>query len=409
MVGHIEHRSALGEFQQVALRREDVNLVLVEVHLELVHRLAPFARLQHLADGGEPLVHTALPFDALIAPVGGNAALGHLVHTLRANLNLDPLLLRAEHGDVKTLVAVGLRHRQPVAQTLRVGLIHIGHNTVCLPALLLLDVLGTVDDDADGKQVVDALKAAFLLLHLLPDGVYRLGAPLDVKRQASPCQLVADRLYEALDIAVTTLLRLGELVLDEVVGVVLQVLEREVLQFGFQLVETQFMSQRRIQVGRLLAHLTAQLVVRRVAYLPHQVHAVGNHDEYHAHILSKRQQQVAEVLALNNGILLVELLDAAQTMQDARNGLAVVALHIVDGQQSRLHTVAQQDGHNGVALQACLVDKDASRLQFRQHRIQAEGVANNLFLLHQLPYMPPQPLLVVGRQRVAYLLLQPAI
>ena len=107
--------------------------------------------------------------------------LGYLVHTLGAYLHLHPLVLRAKNRDVQTLIAVGFGHAQPVSQALGVGLVHVCHDGVDLPALHLLFLEGRVEDNADGKQVIDALEAALLLLHLLPDGVDALGSSLHVK------------------------------------------------------------------------------------------------------------------------------------------------------------------------------------------------------------------------------------
>ncbi len=50
--------------------------------------------------------------------------------------------------------------------------------------------------------------------------------------------------------------------------------------------------------------------------LSHDVHTIGNHDEYHTHILGKTQKQIAKVLALNDRVLLVEFLDFQQAMND---------------------------------------------------------------------------------------------
>ena len=173
IVSHVEHRGPLGESHQVALGREDVDLVLLQLADEVVHRLeTAVGMLQHLADAGQPLVHAALSLtDALIAPVGCDAALCYLVHALRAYLHLDPLVLRAQDGDVEALVAVRLGHREPVAHALGVRGVHVGDECEGLPAAHLLLLRRAVDDDADGKEVVDALKLAVLLLHLLPDGV----------------------------------------------------------------------------------------------------------------------------------------------------------------------------------------------------------------------------------------------
>ena len=72
------------------------------------------------------------------------------------------------------------------------------------------------------------------------------------------------------------------------------------------------MGKRSIEVGRLLRHLEFCLLILSIAYLAHQVYAVGNHDEDDAHILGERQQQIAEVLALDCGVLIVKLLYAVK-------------------------------------------------------------------------------------------------
>lgn len=201
--------------------------------------------LEHRPHARQPLVETCLALHALIAPVGSNTFLGNLVHTLRTYLYLYPLLLWSEHGDVQTLVAVRLWHREPVAQPLGVGLVHVCDDGVCLPALhhlsrvplllpyLLAIVSRLLNNDPDGKEIVDALKAALLFLHLLPDGVYRLGAPFDVALDARCLHLLLYRAYKRRDIGVARGLRLVELLTDHVVGIVLHVLQREVFQAHF--------------------------------------------------------------------------------------------------------------------------------------------------------------------------------
>ena len=89
-----------------------------------------------------------------------------------------------------------------------------------------------------------------------------------------------------------------------IVGIVLQVFQREVFQLALQLVESQLVSQGRIEIGGFLAHTLLGLFGLGVANLSHQVHTVGNHDEDDAHVLGKRQQQVAEILALYHGVFL---------------------------------------------------------------------------------------------------------
>ena len=176
--------------------------------------------------------------------MGGQTAFGYLVHALRTDLHLHPFVLRTEYGDMQTLIAVALGHRKPIAQPLRVTLVHIGDDSEDLPAhrhfLCSCGMIsnGWLQNDPDGEQVVDTLKTAFLLFHLLPDAVDTLRTTLHVIGQTGLAKLLIDRLDELLDVGVTTLLRGIQLLLDQVIGIMLQVFQGEVLQFAFQLVQT---------------------------------------------------------------------------------------------------------------------------------------------------------------------------
>ena len=77
-----------------------------------------------------------------------------------------------------------------------------------------------------------------------------------------------------------------------------------------------------------ITNLLLGIAIGYVTYLSHQVHAVGNHDKYHTHVLGKRQQQVAEILALDDRVLLVQFLNATQSMLNAGHRLAIVALYV---------------------------------------------------------------------------------
>ena len=151
--------------------------------------------------------------------------LGYLVHSLGAYLHFHPFLLRAEYGDVQTLIAVGLRHRKPVAQSLGIRLIHVGNHRISLPAVHLLFIGRRVENDAYGKQVVYAFKFAALLLHLLPYRMDALGASLDVKFQPGIFQSLGNRSDKAFYISIARLLGGIELVLYHVVCIVLKIFQ----------------------------------------------------------------------------------------------------------------------------------------------------------------------------------------
>ena len=377
MEGKVEYRGSVGQLEEVALRGEHKHVVLVEVHLELVHQLYAVivCVLQCLAYACEPLVEPRLALHALVSPVGGKASLGNLVHALGAYLHLHPFTLGTHHRGVERLVAVALRYGEPVAQALGVGLIHVGHDGVGRPALLLLLLILRVQDDAYGKEVVDALEVGLLLLHLLADGVDALRTSLDVVLEPGSSQFLVYRVNERGDILVAGCLGGIELLLDVVVHVVLRVLEREVLQLRLQLVQAQLMRQRSIQVGRLVGHLQASLVVVAVLDLAHRVHAVGNHDKDYAHVLGKGEQQVAEVLRLDGRVLLIQACRAHQSAQDTRHIIAKLPCHLFGRDESHLHDIVEQYAHDGCTAHAHLIGYDDSRLQVIDDGVEPEAVA----------------------------------
>ena len=117
--------------------------------------------------------------------------------------------------------------------------------------------------------------------------MYALGAALDVAFDAHLLQFVVDRLYELLYICIARTLCGVQLVLDHIVGIVLQIFQTQVLQFALQLVETQLVGEWGIEVAALLAHLVLCLLLVGITYLSHQIDAVGNHNQNNAHVFGK--------------------------------------------------------------------------------------------------------------------------
>jgi hypothetical protein len=120
-VGEVEWRRSGGEILDLALRREDEDLVLEEVDLE---------RIQERLGSGVALVldQLAKPGHLLLARIAGGGpllvdhmrrdpVLGQLVHLRRPDLDLERATLGSDHGGVEGLVGVRLRHRDEVLET----------------------------------------------------------------------------------------------------------------------------------------------------------------------------------------------------------------------------------------------------------------------------------------------------
>ena len=157
--------------------------------------------------------------------MSGKTFFGNLIHTFRTNLYFYPFSFRSHDGDVQRLVSVALRHGKPVAQTFGVRQVHIGHDGVGLPAFLFLLVKWRIEDDTDGKQVVHTFEGASLLLHLLVDGVDRLGTSLHMELESGLFQFFLDRFDECVNVAVARLFGSIQLFLYIIVHVVLRVFQ----------------------------------------------------------------------------------------------------------------------------------------------------------------------------------------
>ena len=74
--------------------------------------VAPLQQVDHVAQpaiGGAVLAAPPRGHFLAVAPMGGDAALGHVMHVLGADLDFHPLLFGAHHRGVDGTIAVALR------------------------------------------------------------------------------------------------------------------------------------------------------------------------------------------------------------------------------------------------------------------------------------------------------------
>ena len=112
------------------------------------------------------------------------------------------------------------------------------------------------------------------------------------------------------------------------------------------------MRQGGIQISSLLRHLHLGLEILSIANLTHQVHTIGNHYQYHTHVLGKREQKITEVLTLNHWVLLIELLNAVQAMKNARNLWTIFRLNCFERKMTFFYFGDEVNSLNSITLQA---------------------------------------------------------
>lgn len=396
VVGKVKHSRLRRQTVEVAFGREHVDFFLHRLGGQIVGEFLLVAGLEGVADGSQPRVYAATAaFHTLIAPVGCQAVLGDFVHTLGADLHLHPFVFGAQHGDVQTLVAVALGHGEPVAKAVEVGGVFVGDERKHFPAIVFLFGRRRVDDDAYGKEVVDAVEAALLFLHLLPDGIDALGASLHVVAQPLGVEHLAYGRNEVFDIGVAGTLSGVEVFLDHIIGLRLEVFEREVFELALEFVESQFVRKGRIEARGLGGQCLANVKEGRVFDVAHDDHTPGNEQQHHAHIGGLGDEEVAEVLRLHSLCLGHEPLHVGQVGERGlHTGRALC--------QYRLGVVAAKgDGiddkcRNEVAVQPNLFGGQQGGFKGNVHLVQSEAVV-------QLSAGVKQPTDDVGRltRRVA--------
>ena len=175
VVGEVERRGAGGQVAHLALGREDVDLVGVEVGAQGIEELARVVRLplpvHHPRDPGRLVARAVL----LVEPVGGDAELGRRVHRVGPDLDLERLALGTDHRRVQALVHVELGHRDVVLEAPGQRLperVDDAHRPVA--------VLHRLDQHPHRGEVVDLVELLALAGHLLVDRVEVLRPPGDL-------------------------------------------------------------------------------------------------------------------------------------------------------------------------------------------------------------------------------------
>ena len=178
-VGEIDRRRALRQLDQLALRREGEDAILVHRHPRMLEQLlGAGGMIQDFDQVGNPRhldVVDRLAF--LIGPVGGKAALGLGMHGPIADLDFDPHLRIVDHRGVQRAIAVALGRRDVILEAAR------DHRPAAVDqAERPIGLTQILHDHAEGHDVGQLLEADMLLGHLAPDRIRMLLAPLDAAR-----------------------------------------------------------------------------------------------------------------------------------------------------------------------------------------------------------------------------------
>src|SRR3990170_2231962 len=315
-VGEVYRCGAGRQLFDLALRREDVDVVLEYVGLDRLHELSGSSDhlllpINQLPEPGHLLLEANVALAALlVAPVGGDAELRCPVHLLGAYLYLQSLAVGSDHRGVERLVHALLGRGDVVVEPARDRVPERVDQAQSVIALRKL-----VHDDPNGKQVVDVLEVHSPILHLAVNAVNVFRSAADLRPDARLLELVSEDVNGFDDLFFPCPAPSGQHPGDSAVLCGFHVAEGQVLELPLQLPDAQTSGQRGVYLKSLLGYL-ATLVGRKRGKRPHIVQAVGQLDEHHADVLRHGQQHLAQVLGQRDSVFIFRLADEALLLLD---------------------------------------------------------------------------------------------
>src|SRR5574343_1092458 len=295
-VGEIDRRRPGRQIDHLAVRRDYVDRLVERLLLVVLYPVRAVGDFvlpgQQLAQPGDLLVVVVLGAALgafLVAPVGGDAEFGVLVHVPGADLDFQAAPVRAAHGGVQRAIVIALGIRDVVVEFLGNRQPQVVHD-----AERGIAVLQVIDDDAQGAHVVNLGELDAFLAHLVPDAVDVLRPAVDFGiLDAGRFQFLAhlgDRIDdELLSLAALFVEQLGQFL----VGVRMDEAEGQILQLPLQFPDTEPVGQRRIEFQRFARDLDAQIV--RVGGVETQgLRPAGQAQQHDADVLDHGEQHLAQ-------------------------------------------------------------------------------------------------------------------
>ncbi len=377
-VGEVDRRGTGRQLADLALRREDVDGVLVEVGAEGVHELTRVARvllpLHHVPDPRRGVLAGRL---VLVEPVRRDAELRDAVHLGSADLDLERVTAGPDHGGVEGLIPVELGHRDVVLEPARHRLPQRVDDADGAVA-----VLHRVHDHAQCREVVDLVELLALDGHLLVDGVDVLRPSGDLDgHDADVLELAIEERSRVGDHGVAVGAALVDELLDLGVAAGMERGEGEVLEFRLERVDTEAVRERCVDLEGL-ARLLDALVLAHVAERAHVVQPVGELHHEDAEITRHRDDELAVVLGLVLLLALeVDLRELGDTVHQCGDVRTEQGLHLVEAGLRVLHGVVHQSGLDGLRVRPELGADHGAPDGMRDERLSGAAELTAMMLL----------------------------
>src|SRR5690606_4359401 len=171
-VGKIHGSGAGRQLHDLAFGGKYVNLVREQVNFDVLDKFEGVAGiLLHFQQSVDPLARTDMGvagsvIGGFVQPMGGDAVVGHGLHFLGADLDLNGHTVHAKQSGMQGLVAVGLGNRDIVLKTAGNWLVKVVNS-----AQHAITGIYRVHHDTEGIHIHDFGEGFTLGAHLLVDAV----------------------------------------------------------------------------------------------------------------------------------------------------------------------------------------------------------------------------------------------
>ena len=373
----VQRSGSLRQDNSLALRGKRQYILVVQRRAHAVHEDVSVTTV------GDVLEHGLEALQPALATLYYTTEPGITVHTFRGDVHLFPGTGAVKQLHVEALVAVifgivDIVHHAPrtLLETPRKARINE-------KAGILLRRLGTqpfidrVVYNAHKVLEIYVGEVAAFLAHGTPDAVRLAVADLGAGGNAYGLENLVYLRRKIVHGALGTDLILLQLAENHIVFTRAAETEREILQLGFDMIQSEASGKRSIEEVGLAGdfHL---LVGTHAVQGAHVVQAVGQLDEQGADVVVHRLKYLAVIIHLLC-VLVVVLLALGHHINQERHIVAETLPDILDGVRSIFGNVVQERRYDGIGVKLKLFCGDV-RYGYRMHDIRLAGIAPLVFV-----------------------------
>ena len=281
----------------------------------------------------------------LVGGMGGDAEFSDRIHVVGADLQLDALMLRPDDRGVNRAVIVLLRRRDIVLEAPR----HEGPGLMD-DAERAVTIINAPHDNAEAEDIRQLLEGDALALHLPPDRIDALLAPLDLAGNLVGHEFRFQVLLDELDQPAGAVAQRLQALGHHQMRIGAENAEADVFQFLAHVLHADSPGERRIDLQRFLGD-AGTLVRRYEMQRAHIVEPVRELHQQHAGIRRDGKQQLPEILGLRGFFGdKIELLDLGEAVHEIGDVLAEPRGDILARRAGILDRIVEDGRRDGLVV-----------------------------------------------------------